>query len=323
MSAGTPGRDWPKVTIMIPTYGQADMVLEAIDSALAQDYPNLEVVVADDASPDNTREVVAGRSDPRLRYHRNRENLGRVANYRNTLYELATGEWVVNLDGDDRYTDPGFVSAAMAVALSDSATVMVSARRTVERNGLVVDVTKIPDAPWLAGVDLVRGLPAVSHHLPHMTTLYRRAPAMELGFYRRDLISGDWESLYRLALHGRVAFVDRIVGAWRAGEANASRVADWRARASNLQIWQAIFAEAVQAGLPGGEAARVQALTMSYFAYLGFSDVLASAGAGAAWRYLAVLWREQWPTAWRLLLDPRCLLRLGMAALVPRSGRPR
>lgn len=315
--------DWPKVTIMVPTYGQAEIVLEAIDSALAQDYPNLEVVVADDASPDNTREMVAGRRDPRLRYHRNRENLGRVANYRNTLYELATGEWVVNLDGDDRYTDPGFVSAAMAVALSDSAIVMVSARRTVERNGRVVGVTKVPDAPWLAGVDLVRGLPAASHHLPHMTTVYRRAPAMALGFYRRDLISGDWESLYRLALHGRVAFLDRIVGVWRAGEANASRVADWGARARNLQIWQAIFAEGVQAGLPRGEAARVQALTISYFAYLGFSDVLASGGAGAAWRYLAVLWREQRPTARSLLLDPRCLLRIGMAAVMPPKGRPR
>lgn len=323
MSAATSCRDWPKVTIMIPTYGQAGKVLEAIDSALAQDYPNLEVVVADDASPDNTREAVAGRSDPRLRYHRNRENLGRVANYRNTLYELATGDWVVNLDGDDCYTDPGFVSAAMTVALSDSAIVMVTARRTVERNGFVVDVTKIPDAPWLTGVDLVRGLPAVSHHLPHMTTLYRRAPAMKLDFYRRDLISGDWESLYRLALRGHVAFVDRIVGAWRAGDANASRVADWRERARNLHIWQTIFAEALQEGLPRYEAARVQARTISYFAYIGFSDVLASAGVGAAWRYLAILWREQRSTAWCLLLDPRCLLRLGIAALVPRLGRSR
>jgi glycosyltransferase involved in cell wall biosynthesis len=323
MSTATPGRDWPKVTIMIPTYGQAGVVLEAIDSALAQDYPNLEVVVADDASPDATREAVARRGDPRLRYHRNHENLGRVANYRNTLYALATGDWVVNLDGDDRYTDPGFVSAAMAIAMSDSGVVIVSARRTVERDGRVVDTTRIPDVPRLAGIDLVRGLPAASHHLPHMTTLYRRAPALELDFYRRDLISGDWESLYRLALQGRVAFLDRVVGAWRTGEANASRVADWRARASNLQIWPAIFAAAAAAGMSRGEAERVQARTLSHFAYLGFLDVCAGAGAAAARKYLAVLWREQRATAWRLLLDPRCLLRLVIAALAPNPGRPR
>lgn len=313
----------PKVTIMIPTFDQAGVVLDAVDSALAQDYPNLEVVVADDASPDNTAQIIAQRSDPRLRYHRNAENLGRVANYRNTLYNLASGDWVVNLDGDDRYTDPRFISAAMSVTMSDGSIVMVCARRAVERNGRVVDVTQVPDASWLAGIDLVRNLPASPYHLSHMATLYRRSPAIKLDFYRRDVISTDWESLYRLALHGRVAFIDRIVGVWCAGERNASRVADWRTRVGNLQIWPSIFAAAVQAGMPRIEAETVQASTMKYFAYLGFSDVLVSVGVVAARKYLAALWRDHRSTARRLLLDPRCWLRLSIAAVVSGSRAPR
>src|SRR5574340_595951 len=74
----------PLVSIMIPTYGQEEVILKAVDSALAQDYPNLEIIVADDASPDCTSQLVATRKDPRLHYHRNPTNIGRVANYRNT-----------------------------------------------------------------------------------------------------------------------------------------------------------------------------------------------------------------------------------------------
>ena len=68
-----------KVTIMIPTYNQAVFIREAVDSALAQTYSNLEVIVGDDASTDGTQEIVAKINDPRLKYVRNVCNLGRVA----------------------------------------------------------------------------------------------------------------------------------------------------------------------------------------------------------------------------------------------------
>jgi cellulose synthase/poly-beta-1,6-N-acetylglucosamine synthase-like glycosyltransferase len=48
-------KDHPLVTVMIPTFNQADFVGEAIESAARQDYPNLEVVICDDASTDGTQ----------------------------------------------------------------------------------------------------------------------------------------------------------------------------------------------------------------------------------------------------------------------------
>ncbi len=104
----------PKVSVMIPTFNQAHLVGEAIESALAQTYENLEVIVADDASTDDTPEVVGDfTNDPRLSYYRNSTNLGRVANYHRTLYERATGDWVVNLDGDDYFTDQEYIYTAI------------------------------------------------------------------------------------------------------------------------------------------------------------------------------------------------------------------
>ncbi|MGC8706738.1 MAG: glycosyltransferase family 2 protein, partial [Desulfurella sp.] len=90
--------DKPKVTIAIPAYNQAKYIKQAIDSALNQDYPNLEVIVSDDASLDDTRQIVKEYNDKRLKYYRNEKNIGRVANHRKLLYEYATGEYVLNLD---------------------------------------------------------------------------------------------------------------------------------------------------------------------------------------------------------------------------------
>lgn len=55
----------------------------------------------------------------------------------------------------------------------------------------------------------------------HAATIYRRADALALGFYRRDIKSSDWESLFRLMPANRVGFVQDIVAVWRLHGANA------------------------------------------------------------------------------------------------------
>src|SRR6516162_10757007 len=110
---------YPSVTIMIPVYNQAKFLHLALESALAQDYKYLEVVVSDDNSTDNTREIVHQYlSDPKLKYFRNGNNLGRVANYRKLLEDCATGDWVVTLDADDFFIDPSFISQSIDLITS-------------------------------------------------------------------------------------------------------------------------------------------------------------------------------------------------------------
>ena len=85
----------PLVSIMIPTFNQAQFVGDAIESIISQTYDNLEIIVLDDHSQDSTEKVVKGYDDERIRYIKNEENLGRVNNYRNGLYNHAKGEWVL------------------------------------------------------------------------------------------------------------------------------------------------------------------------------------------------------------------------------------
>ncbi|MBK8519921.1 MAG: glycosyltransferase family 2 protein [Chitinophagaceae bacterium] len=65
---------FPLVTIAIPTYNNERYIADAITSAMAQDYPNLEILIADDASEDNTEQIVRSFcTDPRVHYFKNKK----------------------------------------------------------------------------------------------------------------------------------------------------------------------------------------------------------------------------------------------------------
>lgn len=103
----------PKVSVCLPTYGRAKVLPMVIRSVLSQTYEDFEVFISDDASPDNTGEVVNSFKDPRIRYHRNKRNLGVRENW-NFAVKGARGEYVLKLDDDD-YIHPAFIAKTVSV----------------------------------------------------------------------------------------------------------------------------------------------------------------------------------------------------------------
>ena len=92
----------PLVSVVVPCYRQAEFVGDAIRSVLDQTYPRFELVVVDDASPDDTARVVAGFSDPRIKVVTHAENRGLSAS-RNSGIAASTGDIVALLDADDMF----------------------------------------------------------------------------------------------------------------------------------------------------------------------------------------------------------------------------
>lgn len=94
----------PFITIAIPAY-KTEFLSEAIESALAQTYRNMEIIVVDDCSPNDVKAVVDSFTDDRIRYYRNEVNLGKNDPSRNwqRCLELARGEYICILCDDDIY----------------------------------------------------------------------------------------------------------------------------------------------------------------------------------------------------------------------------
>lgn len=90
----------PLVSVVIPTYNRAHIIGRTIDSVIQQSYKNLEIIIVDDGSKDNTEEVINNIKDPRIRYIRNETNQG-ASITRNNGVAAANGEYVAFLDSDD------------------------------------------------------------------------------------------------------------------------------------------------------------------------------------------------------------------------------
>ncbi len=89
-----------EVSVVVPTYNRADVLPRAIDSVLNQTYSDFELIIVDDGSTDNTRELIYGYKDSRIKYIPLEENRG-VSVARNIGVESACGDYVLFVDSDD------------------------------------------------------------------------------------------------------------------------------------------------------------------------------------------------------------------------------
>ncbi len=196
----------PLVSIIIPTFGRPQYLREAIDTALAQTYHNLEVLVFDNGTMDATLQVAeqATRRDARFRFQRNKRNLGMSANF-NALADAARGEFVVAIGDDDRLL-PEFVARLVAVmepgvrgAFSNQYLIDSSGRRLDERteaHSRRYGRDRLP-----AGVLVNTDAAAWQLSIPISATLLRTADLRRLRF-REDLNTPDAEFFIRLAQEG-------------------------------------------------------------------------------------------------------------------------
>ena len=195
----------PLVSIGMPTFNGELYIARALDSLLAQDYPNLELIISDNGSTDGTEAIArdyAGRFD-RVRYVRQQINLGAYANFNFVLGE-ATGEYFMWAADHDLH-DPTFVSKCVAALEADPAAVLAYPQSyLIDENGSVIE--EMDDQ-----IDL--GQPSALYRYKHLiwrliicNMIYgvsrREAMAATGGF--PDIISPDHGCLARMVLQGTV-----------------------------------------------------------------------------------------------------------------------
>lgn len=140
------------VTIGIPTFNRAPLLARAIDSALAQSYRAIEVVICDNASTDDTGEVCRYyvQKDARVKYYRNLRNIGGTSNFVEVLRRASAGYfmWL----GDDDWIDVNYVEECVRHLESEPELALVGGEPIYERSGAIVGKGKMFDlaakTPW-------------------------------------------------------------------------------------------------------------------------------------------------------------------------------
>lgn len=92
----------PLVTVYIPTYNRVELLKRSVESVRKQTYENLEIIIVDDCSTDDTQQYLAdiAKEEPRVRYFLKEKNSGACAS-RNIAINNANGEYITGLDDDD------------------------------------------------------------------------------------------------------------------------------------------------------------------------------------------------------------------------------
>ena len=103
-----------RITVIIPTHNRLKQLTKCIESITSQDYNNIEIIIIDDVSTDDTRKFYENHKDKRIRYLRNEKNLGMGLN-RQKAFKVATGDFIIYCDDDDYFIDNTYFSDAIKI----------------------------------------------------------------------------------------------------------------------------------------------------------------------------------------------------------------
>jgi glycosyltransferase involved in cell wall biosynthesis len=224
--------DLPTLSVAIWTCDQEAFIGEAIESVLAQDYPRLEVVVADDSSSDGTPQIVASyaRRYPEVVkavLHRGERSI--AANVNRAL-AACSGELVAILDGDDVYL-PGKLAAQIEAFARDADVVLC--RHPVEvfddRTGAILRIEDPnPDQTRAHAIDLV----AKGNFVPTASSMMRRAAMPSAGVPPAFRHAPDWILAIETARNGTILRIPQVLARYRVHAAQITNAASGRDEAT-------------------------------------------------------------------------------------------
>lgn len=242
----------PKVSICIPTYNTAKYLPEAIESVLAQDFTDYELVICDDVSSDNTPEICASYQDPRIRYIRYRENAKQAGNFNRCLAE-ARGEFLTILHADD-YFLPGFLSDRVGRLTKQSKLGFVfGAVQVIDAESSLLNVSGRwnEDQHFEMGGLLEALLFGCIVCPPSL--MVRKKQADQAGKFSTDLTWGhDWEWALRLAEQNAAYYTSEPLAAYRVhdGSGTAEQLSAAKNGIQERRILQNTFDRLAATGNP-------------------------------------------------------------------------
>jgi glycosyltransferase involved in cell wall biosynthesis len=215
----SPGAALPRVTVCIPTHNRAPLLRAALESALVQSFEDFSVVVADNASTDDTEDVVSSFSDPRLHYVRRPFDLGPAENIRRCLEAIDT-DYVIFLLDDDLWRQTFLERSVDVLASNPHVGLVHSAFSEIAPDGTVrVEHCNWTGGPSVSSVEsgetFIRESMRWSCRVFMSSALIRAAAVPGGGLDPRDGLDGDFGLWLRIALGWDVAFLAEPLASFR------------------------------------------------------------------------------------------------------------
>ena len=191
------------ISVVIPTYNNAKSVVAAIQSVQAQDCPVAEIIVVDDGSEDNTREVLDVYIKANIIRYIHQNNSG-VSSARNTGIKKSIGDWIAFLDADDEWL-PGKLKQQISIIKNNDIVWCCGCIKTSIHD-------KSSDCPKKLHSRIINIFEGYSMGLPFQTGafLIRKEVILSVGLFKEDVkISEDRDLWWRIGMvHPNIGYVD-------------------------------------------------------------------------------------------------------------------
>lgn len=222
----------PTVSVIIPNYNHAQYLRQRIESILQQSYSDFELIILDDCSTDNSKEIIESyRNNPKVSHIvYNTENGGTPFKQWNKGIEQASGEWIWIAESDD-YAESEFLEKLMEQALlHTSVGLLYCTNHWVDENGIKVLPT-FGDKP----IDVYKGKEYVlnkmlyENEIPNVSsTLFRKSlyPLIDTTLYEHMKLCGDWFFYILLSEQADVLALNKAYSNYRLHNLNSSSKAE-------------------------------------------------------------------------------------------------
>lgn len=249
----------PLLSVIIPSYNHGRFLEQCIQSVLDEGEDDIEILVLDNASTDETPEVMASFQDePRVRYMRNRYNYGPGFNWRNGLW-LAQGRYFTFLSADD-YFNPGHLSRLLpTLERHPHVAVGYTGIRWVDGQGQALSQPRHPgyrNADYVGGRNEVSDLLIYDCYMTPSAVIHRRAAFCKTWRPGKTHGAGDWEMVVQMAeQYPDFAYADTpgVSYRWHGAQESSSFYASTEPLEGHLAIVEGVFQRNAHHHLKGRE----------------------------------------------------------------------
>jgi glycosyltransferase involved in cell wall biosynthesis len=219
------------VSIILPVFNASKFLKEAIDSILSQSYTDYELIIINDGSTDNSKDIIQNYKDSRIRYF-SQENSG-VASTLNKGISLANGKYVWRHDADDISLPDKLEKQVNFLLANPEYDLCATQIAFMTESGKIAHKFKMPNDSLFKNEFLHVDRCQFNPYSPiiHATVLVRTSSLQKLGGFREDFITSEDIDLWlRLLEHSNLGVIQEVLYYVRMNSKSATQVHGWKNR---------------------------------------------------------------------------------------------